>query len=179
MAFKTVNDLSTDNTVALGGVNRKTNKANPTSVTGFYLGSREVDSPKSKTGKAFIHVFQSSEGNVGVWGKTDLDRKIQAAPLGTLTRVSFTGMMKIPGKNDMYKYSVEVDEDQRIDVAEPASPEPAAPAADFNAGYDEPTEEEEDLDLPPPPVARRPANPAAAASSDAQARVQALLGKRK
>lgn len=116
MAFKTVTDLSADNTVALGGTNRKTGKTNPTSAEGYYLGSREVDSQKSKTGKAKIHVFQTPKGNLGVWGKTDLDRKMESVVLGAMTRITYTGMQETKN-NPMYKYKVEVDDTNTIEVS--------------------------------------------------------------
>lgn len=179
MAFKTVSDLSTETAVALGGTNRKTGKANPTTITGYYVGSREVDSPKSKTGKASLHIFQTEKGNVGVWGKTDLDMKMKAATLGALTRVSFTGMQETKN-NPMYKYKVEIDTDNAIDVAAEA---PAQEEESSDEGYaadfaEDEFSEEDDVDAAPVRVspAARPARPPTA---DSQARVEALLAKRK
>lgn len=181
MAFKTVNDLSTENAVALGGVNRKTNKANPTTITGYYIGSRDVESPKSKTGKAKLHVFQTSTGNVGVWGKTDLDAKMCAAQTGALTRVSFTGMQETKN-NPMYKYKVEIDTENTIEVATDTTP------SQYSAGASDTEEEsydsndlfsESDVDEAPIPRAAAPSTPARPPSADSQARVQALLAKRK
>lgn len=116
MAYKEITSLDADTTIALGGVNRKTNKKNPTQVEGFFLGSRKVDSPKAKSGFAFIHVFQTSTGNVGVWGKTDMDRKLASAAVGHMTLVVFAKMK--PTKNgDMYTYTVQQDADNAIDVS--------------------------------------------------------------
>lgn len=116
MAFKTVTDLSADNTISLGGFNKKANKNNPTSAEGYFLGSRQVVSPKSKTGFAAIHVLQTSKGNLGVWGKTDLDRKMQGVTPGTMVRITFTGTVETKN-NPMYKFKVEVDEDNTIEVS--------------------------------------------------------------
>lgn len=180
MAFVTVSDLSTETAVALGGTNRKTGKPNPTTITGYYIGSREVDSPKSKTGKASLHVFQTEKGNVGVWGKTDLDAKMQAAKIGSLTRVSFTGMQETKN-NPMYKYKVEIDRDNAIEVTADTATAPEYDGGQ-NEGYEEaaPYEgidgEEEEAPLP---RASAPRVPARAPSADSQARVQALLAKRK
>lgn len=115
MAFKSVLDLDADITVSLGGTNRKTGKKNPESVEGYYIGSRKHDSPKAKSGFSYLHIFKTEKDNVGVWGKTDMDRKILAISPGTMARVTFTGMQ--PTKNgDMYKFRAEVDEDNTIDV---------------------------------------------------------------
>lgn len=177
MGFKTVSDLSTDNAIALGGFNKKTRQDNPTTITGYYLGSKDVDSPMSKTGKAKLHIFQTSGGNTGVWGKTDLDRKMGSAQVGALTRVTFDGLLEIKGKNPMYKYKVEVDTENTIDVAPPAA---TSDDSYEEPSYDEPTDSEDDVDQAPTYVApKAPAVGARAPSAEQQARVQALLGKRK
>lgn len=115
MAYREVNDLSTDVTISLGGVNKKTGKKNPTSIEGYYLGSRQVEDKKKKSGVSYIYVFQTAEGNVGVWGKTDLDRKMQSAPLGAMTRATHSGMRATPN-GEMYTYKVEIDKDNTIEV---------------------------------------------------------------
>ena len=181
MAFKTVSDLSTDNAIALGGFNCKTNKDNPTTITGYFIGSKEVDSPKSKTGKAKLHVFQTPNGNVGVWGKTDLDQKLAAATVGALTRVSFTGMQQTKN-NPMYKYKVEVDTDDTIEVAPPTADEAPTYSDDTYAGQLEDgdyAEQEDDVDEAPPARAVAPRTPARPPTQASQDRVQALLNRRK
>jgi hypothetical protein len=104
MAFKEISD--TDSTIALGGTNKKTGKPNPTSITGYFLGTKEV---KTEYGPAQLHNLKTENGNVGVWGKTDLNKKMTAVPEGALVRITQSGMQKMPGKNAMYKYKVEVD----------------------------------------------------------------------
>lgn len=132
MAFKEQADLDCTETVSLGGTNNKTGKKNPTSIEGFFIGSRKVESAKAKTGFCFIHVFQTAKGNVGVWGKTNLDQKLSNATPGVMTRITFVGMQ--PTKNNpMYKYKFEVDADNTIDVS----------TADLNANSA--TEEEDDV----------------------------------
>lgn len=115
MAYKTVASLDADNTVQLGGVNKKSGKKNPSSIEGYYLGTRSVESRKSKTGKANIYFFQTEDGNIGVWGKTDLDRKMGVVTIGNMTRVTFSGMRSTPN-GDMYTYKVETDDTNTIDV---------------------------------------------------------------
>lgn len=117
MGFKEVTSLDADTTVAIGGSNRKTGKKNPTSAEGYYLGTRMVDSPKSKSGKAAIHFLQTSKGNLGVWGKTDMDKKFSQITPGVMVRVSFDKMVSTPN-GDMYKYKLEVDKENTIDVGD-------------------------------------------------------------
>ena len=156
MAFKTVTDLSTDTMVSLGGFNKKTGKNNPTSIEGYFLGSRQVESKKSKTGFAYIYTLQTAKGNVGVWGKTDLDRKMQAVTPGQMIRASFDKMVATPN-GEMYKFKVEVDADNTIEVsaaqsatqgASGSNDEDAEEAPEFNSSDDnfEGTESEVDED---------------------------------
>lgn len=117
MAYEEVQDLGTDTVTAIGGSNKKTGKANPTSIEGYFIGSRDVPSSMSKTGLAKIHVFKTAKGNEGVWGKTDLDIKLASVPIGTMTLVKFDRMQVTKGKQPMYKYKVSVDRDNIIEVA--------------------------------------------------------------
>lgn len=160
MAFKELLELDANTTIAIGGVNRKTGKKNPTSAEGYYLGSREVPSTKSKTGKCWIHYLSTDEGNLGVWGKTNMDKKIVQVPTGTMVRITFTGMK--PSKNgDMYVYSVALDKENTIDME-----------ADSGA-----SEEEEDVDggddYEDTPVA------ATLSAEQKKAKVQAILNRNK
>lgn len=175
MGFKSLADLDADVCYALGGSDRKTGKANPTQVEGYYIGSRQVPSPKSKTGFAALHIFQTPEGNVGIWGKTNLDSKLGRVTPGTMARVTFLGM-KETKNNPMYVYGVEVDSDNTIPVGEP----PTSSGAD--GSDDEPLSDDEDLspmdEVPqaPPPRAAAP-QIARTPSPEAQAKVQALMNK--
>jgi hypothetical protein len=120
MGYKDVADLSADVTVALGGTNKKTGKKNPTSIEGYFLGSRQVADRKKKSGFSYIHIFQTEKGNIGVWGKTDLDNKILTITPGTMTLVNFDRMVPTPN-GDMYKFKVQFDADNTIEVAAPST----------------------------------------------------------
>lgn len=115
MGFKELTSLDADVVIALGGKNRETGKKNPTEAEGYYLGSRKVESKKSKSGFSYIHFLQTVAGNLGVWGKTDLDRKIAQVTPGTMVRITQTGMTPTPN-GDMYKYKVEQDTESTIEV---------------------------------------------------------------
>lgn len=191
MAFTEVVSLDCDTAIQLGGKDRKTGKANPTRIEGYYVGSKKIASPKSKTGFSSLHVFQTSKGAVGVWGKTDLDRKLASAQLGAMTRVTYTGM-KETKNNPMYVYKVEVDSENTIDVSSAATGDSAdedsaenlfgnetSEATYEDAEETDPGEEEALPDEVPPARATAPRLPAQAPSAERQARVKALLGARK
>lgn len=115
MGFTEVQSLDADNTTAIGGVNKKTGKKNPLTAEGYYLGSRKVESRKAKSGYAYLHILQTPKGNLGVWGKTDMDRKLTTVAPGTMVRITHTGMQATPN-GDMYKFKVEVDSSNSIEV---------------------------------------------------------------
>ena len=176
MAFKEVTDLNADTTISLGGVNRKTNKANPKSVEGYYLGKRTVEDKKKKkkSGVSYIYILQTPKGNLGVWGKTDMDRKMLQATPGAMIRITHTGMVNTPS-GEMYKYSVEQDTENCIEVsdaAEASSPKSTDDDADLDESLGEgPGEDEAEETYTKPP--------SAASSAERKAKVQDLLKKRK
>jgi hypothetical protein len=112
MGFKTVQGLDAEVTVALGKMNKETGKPYPKSAEGYYLGSRTVE---NKKGDSKLHFLQTEEGNLGVWGTTDLDRKLSQVTVGTMTRITSTGT-KETKNGDMYTYRVEQDDSNTIDV---------------------------------------------------------------
>lgn len=142
MAFQDVTDLSCETVVSIGGVNKKSKRANPTSIEGFYIGSRDVESKLSPTGMSKLHIFQTPTGNTGVWGKTDLDNKLKTVAPGVLTRVTFTH--KVPSKyGEMYKYRVQVDLNNVVDVSSAlASTDMGATEADYSEEADATSEGE-------------------------------------
>lgn len=187
MAFTEVMDLDCDVTTALGGRNKKTGKANPTNVEGYYLGSKTVESPRSKSGKAQLHILQTATGNLGVWGKTDLDRKMLSVSPGAMIRITQSGTVPTPN-GDMYKFKVEVDSENTIEVALPPAviaeeSEEYVAAATTDDGYEEAAVDEEDeetLDEVAPARAVAPKKAVATPDAARQAKVKALLsGNRK
>lgn len=146
MAFKEINDLNADTTVSMGGVNKKTGKANPTKVEGYYLGKRQVEDRKTKSGFSYIYILQTPKGNLGVWGKTDLNNKMSNAVPGHMLRITQTGKVGTPN-GEMYKFKVEFDETNTVAVASPL--EAANSSADEYSGggaeaYSDNSAEEED-----------------------------------
>lgn len=170
MGFKTVTDLDAETTVAIGGFNKKTKRDNPTSVEGYYLGKRDVASKKAKSGFCSIYYFQTPKGNVAVWGKTDMDRKMSGVIAGTMTRVSFDKMVPTPN-GEMYKYKVEFDPENTIEVTQLTEGNNGGGDTEYSdtettsgSDYEETTDENEDA-----------AQAAALAAAERKARVQDLL----
>lgn len=187
MAYKEVISLDAEVTVSLGGINRKTGKKNPTQVEGYYLGSRTVEDRKNKNGLSYIYYFLTANGNVGVWGKTDLNKKMTSASTGAMTRVTCTGQRETPN-GPMYVYKLEVDKDNTMDVSELGAASSTAADA-YNDGGDEDaayvasddgdtglTADEEDENQE---AALLAAEAAAKAAAERKAKVQALLSKKK
>lgn len=172
MAYKTVTDLSADETISLGGFNKKSKKENPSTVEGYYLGSRQVPDAKKKTGKSFLYILQTAKGSLGVWGKTDMDRKMSQVTPGNMIKITHTGM-KPTVNGEMYVYQVQEDADNSIEVSAPVtvstdSDDTYAPSDEYLAET-----EEEEYNEPPvvsPKVVQKSAEERSAA-------VKALLNK--
>lgn len=170
MSYQEIVSLDADVTIALGGKNKKTGKNNPSEVEGYYLGARKVESKKARNGFAYIHFFQTAEGNIGVWGKTDLDRKLLSVTPGTMTLASFDRMQPTPN-GEMYKYKVAVDSDNTIVVSTLLA---GAGNEALATGADDSDDVEQDDD-----VVNDDDTAQALAAAERQARVQALLNKGK
>lgn len=176
MAFT---EVTAGSTISLGGINKKTGKPNPTSVEGYYLGSRQTPDKLKKNGFEYIHSLQTAKGIVDVWGKTDLNMKLLKIIAGTMVRVSHTGTTRPTPKGDMQVYKVEADTANTIAVA--------TENGDLNAGSagygedengDNGEDDEDDgaaLDEAPVARASAPRNPARTPDAAAQAKARALL----
>lgn len=164
MSYKTKFNGTADTAIQLGG------KGNPTSIEGYFLGSK--DTPDSGYGPGKLHIFQTAEGNIGVWGKTNSNRLLTKDHVGQMVMLTFTGMgPKSKGKNPAYQYELKYDEENTIDTTgvELNTAEPA---------YDEDVESEEDetpVDEAPVSRAVPPVRAASAPSQERQDRVKALL----
>lgn len=148
MAYKQVEDLNPDTVVSLGGSNRKTGKKNPDVIEGYYLGKRVVSDPKKKSGESFIYVLRTAKGDRGVWGKTDMDRKMGSAVIGAMLRITHTGMAPTPN-GDMYKYKVEIDADNTIEVTSAVSAATANPGEGYSTDSDLTDEDNFDGEVDP------------------------------
>lgn len=176
MSFKEVLDLDCDATTAIGGRNKKTGKTNPNQIEGYFIGTKQTPNKLSKSGFSCLHIFQTEAGRVGVWGKTDLDRKMKAVVAGAMTRISANGT--IPTKfGDMAKFKVEVDASNSIEVDSSLLANNSADSSseEYPASDESVDAEEEPVDEVPPPRATKPVRAAETPSAERQAKVQALL----
>lgn len=181
MGFTEIVSLEADQTISLGGSNRKTGKKNPTSVEGYYLGSKQVPDAKKQSGKSYIHIFQTPKGNVGVWGKTDMDRKLLSCTPGTMLRISHTGM-RATKNGEMYVYKVEQDQDNTIEVASSGNSgfdtESTSGNSDFEAASEDIGEEAFDEEEAPEAI-QTPVVSLAGDAAARRAKVAAMLNKRR
>ena len=181
MAFTKVATLDTDNTVTIGGVDKKTGKNNPKSVEGYLLGTKSLGSNKFNKSKIdYLHILQTSSGNVGVWGKTHMDWQLASVSPGTMVRISFSGTRDVGKGNPMSCFLVEIDTDNTIEVAGLAGATSDDAGEDYSSesSYEEEEEaavNEEEAPADEAPVSRAKA-PARAAKVPSAARVKALLG---
>lgn len=181
MAFTEISSLNCETTTALGGRNKE-GKPNPTQVEGYFIGSKDVESRKSKTGKAKLHILLTAKGNVGIWGKTDLDRKMLNVTPGVMVRITQNG--KVPTPNgEMYKFKVEVDSENTTEVAVQTSgsseEEDSGYSGNEGFGESEVFEDELAADEVQYVAPRAPAKGTATAPDAArQAKVRALLASK-
>lgn len=116
MAYETKASLNADVTVVLGGKDKKTGKTNPTSIEGYFLGNRIT--PDKGLGEGVLHIFQTENGNVGVWGKTSSKALLTDNHVGQMCLLSFTGMSTPkPGRQAAYQYKLQFDKGNTIDTS--------------------------------------------------------------
>ncbi len=203
MAYEEINDLGAEKSFALGGIrkDKKTGKKfkNPKEVEGYYMGAKTVQLPgQDKPSK--LHVFQGEvkndkgetifTGTAGIWGKTDLDRKLGSAKIGVMTKAYFDKMQDPaqvkPGRQPMYLYKSFQDPQNTTGVedivgGEEVFEEEAAETVDTTSG-EEVFEEEAGLEDEEPAldeVQAAPAKKPAAVKTppaDRQAQMQRLMG---
>lgn len=173
MSFTEVISLEADVTYSLGKLNKKTGKKDPSSVEGYYIGKREVD---TKLGKSLIHFFKTKTGNVAVWGSTNLNHKLAGIGIGTMTKVDFVGMKPTP-RGEMRSFKVAQDKANFIEVAvEYSEPSLDEDGNEDDNGYSN-NGTEEDAD---PEDEESEESPLAASSTQPRRQtVQELLNSRK
>lgn len=178
MGFKEVASLDADKVVSVGKRDKKTGKLGPKFVEGYYLGNRTV---QNKRGDSKLHFLQTPEGNLGVWGTTDMNRKLGQVTPGAMIRITSTGTKPTPN-GDMYIYKVEEDSDNSIEVGnlsegyEAASDDSgdvdtATDSDDNDGGYDGATDEPDYEEAAPAVQAK--------SAASRKAEVEALLKGKK
>lgn len=178
MAYKTKFDGSTNEAIQLGGINPKTQKENPTSIEGYFLGTRDTD---GEYGPGKLHIFQTEKGTVGVWGKARLNGLLTSELVGQMVLVTFTGMVAPTkkGRKPAYGYEVQHDNDNVIDTTGiNLNSAPVVADNDYSDNGSEDLESEFQDEIVPARNVKA-TNPARAANAEQQAKVKALLsGKR-
>lgn len=161
MAFKEVASLDAEVTIAIGKKDGQ-GKPYPKQAEGYYLGSRTVE---NKRGPSVLHFLQTHKGNLGVWGTTDLNRKLGQAKLGSMVRVTSTGTKPTPN-GEMYTYKVEVDPENSIDVQDLSAGSSTVGASDTTDYDDTDSDDSNDADE---------FQAAALAAAERKAKVQNLI----
>ena len=175
MAFKKIQTLEAETTTALGGINSKTGKPNPTSIEGYLLGTKTITNADGQASK--VHYFKTSKGNQAIWGKTNIDAQLAGVSLGTMTRVTFEGKVKVK-KGFMYKFLVETDEENTIEVNTPKSATVQATSAYEEEEEDAPSLDDEDSEIDSY-ESDESSQAIALAAAEKKAKVAALLAKKK
>lgn len=164
MAFKKKFDGQVDKAIQLG------NKENPAreSVEGYFLGTKTT--PDTGYGPGKLHIFQTAEGAVGVWGKANSNRLLTSDLTGQMCRLTFTGMgEKVKGKNPAYKYELEVDSSETMDTS----------GIDLNASEPEPEYDGEEQVASESVAYKAAATAPSAAKTATPSRIQDMLRARK
>lgn len=185
MAFKKLTTLDTDEAITIGGTDKKTGKANPKSIEGYFLATKTIGQNKFNKSKTdYMHVIQTPKGNTGVWGKTHMDRQLLSVNPGTMVRITFDGTKDVGKGNDMTCYKIEVDEDNcvavNLEANKPleASEEDSAGYTDNSSYVDDEEDEEDPVDEVVPTRAAAPRQPAQVPDAARQAKVKALLARK-
>ncbi len=119
MAFKVVASLDADIVYALGKRNKTTGKTDPDQIEGYYLGNRTTEG--GKFGPSKLHFLQTPKGNVGVWGKSDMDKKLGVVTPGTMVRISTNGTRETKfGTQQVYKVEEDKTNSIEVDISESA-----------------------------------------------------------
>lgn len=170
MAYEELGNITI---VQLGGINKTTNKKNPTELEGYYLGAEPRPNKFNPAKPQNLYRFQTAQGEVGVFGKAGIDKVMKGAKIGTMTKLVNTGELLDTGKGlPMKVYKAFQDKHNFIDVD-------TAPVttnwSDNEDSYSDDEDTSTDEVTPSRPVA--PAVAASTPSAERQARVQALLNK--
>jgi hypothetical protein len=141
MAYEKLTDLGTDKVFALGKGEDKID-----SVEGYYLGSRQVT---TGNGPSTIHVFQTVEGNIGVWGTKKLNDNLGNSVRGCMMLINYKGKVKLQGGKTQHTYEFNIDRGQTIPVSagEQANAEFAAADTGDDSTYSDDVQEVSAADL--------------------------------
>lgn len=178
-------ELGQIKSIQLGGVNTKTGKKNPTQLEGYYIGYEKRPNKFNPDKPKNFYKFQTAEGDVGIYASAGLDKVLESATLGVMTKIVATGETLDVGKgNPMKIFKAYQDKSNSIEVAQRQDAETPV-TSDSDDSYVETAEAEaafeEDESEPAPVVSARPVPPRtvpASINTSQQAKIQALLKSR-
>lgn len=174
MAFKKKTDL--------GNVSPFKFEKKGDSITGYYL---KTDSIQIEGKDVKRHVFQTSEGIVGVLGQQNLGSQLSDVPTGTMVKAVLLGIQKLPRNRTLKVYEVHTDDEDVMDQ-DAVESSAAFEGEDANTDEDLDTEGEAETDLDSeeqavdeikPARAKPPVQAAKAPDASRKAQVAALLSK--
>lgn len=178
MGYEKLSDVQT---VILGGVDKKTGKRNPTELEGYFLRVEQRPNKFNTDKPQNYYVFQTQNGEEGVFGKAGLDREMKKASPNAMTKVVHTGTTRDTGKgNPMVVFDVFQDKSNIIEQAY------AQASVDHNSdeedSYQETDVSEEDSYEPTAPTTTTakvaPRALAKPADLSRQSKVKELLGRK-
>lgn len=169
MAYEEISNIEV---VALGGFNKKTNKANPTELEGYLVGKEQRPNKFNPGKPQNFYIFQTQYGVQGVYAKAGIDSALKNAKLGVMTKLWATGEELDTGKGfPMKVFKAAQDKTKAIDTS------------DFSFGSTESDDEGDSYDSTTAPKAAAPAqlaSPAVTAqAASRQAEIQAMLKSRR
>lgn len=174
MSYQELNNVKT---VTLSGVDKQTNKKNPTEIEGYLIRVERRPNKFDPNKPQNYYVFLTPEGERGVYAKAGINSALKSARLGVMTKLVSTNETLDTGKGfpmkvfkGMQDSTNTLDQDTLESYSVPTS---------FIVSEDE--EESVVEDEVQEPVMERPKAPARAASVDVsrQAKIQALLNSKK
>lgn len=176
MAYEILDDIRP---VVLGGVDKKTNKKNPTQLEGYFLRVETRPNRFNPDKPQNFYIFQTATGQVGIYGKAGIDREMKKATIGVMTLVKDTGQILDTGKgNPMRVFQVAQDRANALDSATLAQSNVAPQSdEDYASQADELSDIDVEDDETPPARPVAPKVPLKAPSAERQAALQALLSK--
>lgn len=87
-------------------------------LTGYYVGTRKIETNKTESGESLIHLFQEKDGTeIEVWSFEMLKRKLSKVPKGCMVRLTYTGTLK-DGEKTIHQVKVEYNENEKIKINE-------------------------------------------------------------
>lgn len=172
-------ELGSVEVVVLGGVDKASGKRNPSELEGYLLSVEQRPNKFNPAKPQNFYIFQTKEGNKGVYGKAGIDSVLKGARLGAMTKLVATGQTLDTGKgNPMKVFKGFQDKTNTVDVsAIDFSTESHSDAEADIAEYD--AVEEDHVEAYSAIAPSRPIARPSAPSADKAAAVQALLSSRR